>query len=171
MYDEAFITQFMPKLKYLAEKYTNENYDENDLLSEGQIYLLEYLSSKQQNLNKHNLSKLVYDSVDRRLKTFVNRKVDDNTEPLTENIVEITLNRVLKVEELIQLLKDTLTDREYTIITLYYGIVSDEKTIKDIAKMYKVTQERIKQIKVRAEKKIKTKLGENGITCLNDLYF
>lgn len=55
-------------------------------------------------------------------------------------------------------LKSALTEKEKNIITKYYGIVPDVRhTLAELGKIYKVTRERIRQIKVIALNKLKIK--------------
>lgn len=67
---------------------------------------------------------------------------------------------VLELRELKQIMKEALTgslnDREEKIIKLRYGIESDkEHTLEELGKEFQVTRERIRQIEVKAMKKLK----------------
>jgi RNA polymerase primary sigma factor len=67
---------------------------------------------------------------------------------------------VLELKELKQIMKEALTgslnDREEKIIKLRYGIESDkEHTLEELGKEFQVTRERIRQIEVKAMKKLK----------------
>ena len=44
-------------------------------------------------------------------------------------------------------LLDTLTDREKDVIRLYFGLDGQEWTLESIAQKYKLTRERVRQIK------------------------
>lgn len=53
-------------------------------------------------------------------------------------------------------LKSTLTDKERDIITRYYGIDPHVRhSLAELGTLYKVTRERIRQIKVDALRKLK----------------
>lgn len=61
-----------------------------------------------------------------------------------------------KVSEAYEKLKITLSEREQDIITRYYGIAPHVRhTLAEIGEIYKVTRERIRQIKVEALRKLK----------------
>lgn len=49
-------------------------------------------------------------------------------------------------QNLSKMLKETLNDREYQIIALQFGFNGEPMQIKDIAKKFKLSQARIKQI-------------------------
>ena len=54
--------------------------------------------------------------------------------------------------------EEELTDREADIITRYYGINDKVRhSLAELGEIYKVTRERIRQIKVEALKKLKVK--------------
>lgn len=61
-----------------------------------------------------------------------------------------------KIQEAYKQNKASLTTREKEIITRYYGIQPHVRhTLAEIAKIYEVTRERIRQIKVEALRKLK----------------
>ncbi|MFC1694078.1 sigma factor-like helix-turn-helix DNA-binding protein, partial [Candidatus Latescibacterota bacterium] len=62
---------------------------------------------------------------------------------------EKTLENSLKLE--IEKALSTLTDREAEVISLYFGINSDNPlTLEGIGKIFKITRERVRQIKEKA---------------------
>lgn len=80
------------------------------------------------------------------------------------NIIEV---RAEKVREAYEKYDNLLTEKERDIITKYYGIdLSVRHTLEEIGKQYFVTRERIRQIKVKALKKLNlTVLTEYRKTC------
>ena len=63
-----------------------------------------------------------------------------------------------RVEKAYNKLKTLLTQREKDVITRYYGIDKHVRhTLHEIGTLYKVTRERIRQIKAEALRKIKIK--------------
>jgi RNA polymerase primary sigma factor len=63
-----------------------------------------------------------------------------------------------KVENAFRERKHLLTDKEVEIITRFYGIDDRVRhTLEEIATMYQVTRERIRQIKSGALKKLEVK--------------
>lgn len=56
-----------------------------------------------------------------------------------------------KINKAYQKLKNTLTEKEKEVITRYYGIDDQVRhSLAEIGKMFQVTRERIRQIKVDA---------------------
>jgi RNA polymerase primary sigma factor len=72
--------------------------------------------------------------------------LEDKAQPSTD---EITMDNSLKLE--IEKVISTLTVREAEVIRLYFGINSDNPlTLEDIGKIFKITRERVRQIKEKA---------------------
>ena len=171
MYNEQLITSFMPKLIKLAEKHADLQLDFDDILSEGQIYMLDYLQKHQnEQVDEHNL----YCSVDHRLKTFVTnkkkKKDEENLIPIDTVIVIDTAHNSERVESFLSLIKSFLTEREFDIIAKSFGVYTTDATFADIAKEYNLSANRIKQIRDKAIVKIRVELAELNITCPEDLF-
>ncbi|MBQ8218246.1 MAG: hypothetical protein IJZ79_02980 [Bacilli bacterium] len=167
MYDENIIINLMPKLKKLAAKYANEQHDEDELLSEGQLYLLEYLANKQNAENREQLSHKAYVSVNNRLKTFTSKPIED-TVALNDCVIVISHYMSCDSEKLIALIKDILSDKEFNIIMDYYGMYSNGKTCEEIAKEFGLSGSRISEIRRHAEYKIRHNFRNKHIS-LEDL--
>ena len=72
--------------------------------------------------------------------------LEDKAQPSPD---EITMDNSLKLE--IDKALSTLTYREAKVISLYFGINRDNPlTLEDIGKIFKLTRERVRQIKVKA---------------------
>ena len=65
--------------------------------------------------------------------------------------------RAEEVEKAYNKLKTLLTEREADVIKRFYGIEAVRHSLAEIAEKYKVTRERIRQIKVIALDKLKVK--------------
>lgn len=63
-----------------------------------------------------------------------------------------------KVEKALSATSDVLTDREYEVVSRYYGLNHYTRhTLEEIGKLFGLTRERIRQIKAEALIKIKLK--------------
>lgn len=61
-----------------------------------------------------------------------------------------------RVKKAYDKLKKTLTEKEADIVTSFYGINKNVRhSLAEIAEKYKVTRERIRQIKTQAMRKLK----------------
>lgn len=78
--------------------------------------------------------------------------------PDNEPLLDDQINRNLVLNDLDKML-DTLTDREHDLIRMLFGIGMDPVESKDIADMYGVGKERIRQMKEAALKKLKRKFS------------
>ena len=77
--------------------------------------------------------------------------------PLSDNFTKEAINIALK----------TLNSREYKVITEFYGLNGElEKSIKDIAKEMNLGDERIRQIRKGAIKKLEKRCGKTLKTLL-----
>lgn len=69
----------------------------------------------------------------------------------------------VKIQKAYNKYSDLLTEKEKEVMTRYYGLNSQVRhTLAEIGKMYQVTRERIRQIKVEALIKIKIKDASMG---------
>ncbi len=75
--------------------------------------------------------------------------------------VDVMIRRE-EVEHLLEVMKKTLTYREREIIKLRYGIGGDGYTymLEEVGRIFKVTDERVRQIEARALQKLYQKLGQ-----------
>ena len=78
--------------------------------------------------------------------------------PDNEPLLDDKINRNLVLNDLDKML-DTLTDREHDLIRMLFGIGMDPVESKDVADMYGVGKERIRQMKEAALKKLKRKFS------------
>lgn len=69
----------------------------------------------------------------------------------------------VKIQKAYNKYSDLLTEKEQEVMTRYYGLNNQVRhTLAEIGKMYQVTRERIRQIKVEALIKIKIKDASSG---------
>ena len=90
-------------------------------------------------------------------KTTVEDTLTEEIAPLSDNFTKEAINIALK----------TLNSREYKVITEFYGLNGElEKSIKDIAKEMNLGDERIRQIRKGAIKKLEKRCGKTLKTLL-----
>ncbi len=81
-----------------------------------------------------------------------------NTEDVERNIVEEDLKRI--INELLE----TLPPRERTVIIHRYGLNGEEpKTLEEIGKMLNISRERVRQIEIKALKRIRKMAVKSGL--------
>ena len=69
------------------------------------------------------------------------------------------INDKINHDEIHYLMHDTLRPKEIEILSVRYGLIDgEEHTLEQIGKAYGVTRERIRQIQVKAERKLKEKI-------------
>ena len=159
MFDEKFIEEFMPSLMSLVKKYANEEHDEDELLSDGQMAMLDYLSKEEHCKNKH-LKKNLYESLNRKLKNI--SKKHDDTKVDFESISFVTI-RTYDSDKFIETIKECLNEREFDLLTGYYGIFTYSKTLEALAKEKHIAKERVRWIIRKSEDKIRKSFEKNGI--------
>ena len=164
MFDEKFIQDFMPSLIQIVKKYANDEHDEDELLSDGQLSMLEYLSGhcKSKNL-KYNL----YRHLDSKLKKISEQHNEDQVNVDVDKLIIVNVSDY-NIEDVLDIMRDCLSTREFDIITSFYGIYTTDKTCRQIADEFNMDLERVKWLKKRAEMKIRKACDKSGI-CLYDL--
>lgn len=74
-----------------------------------------------------------------------------------DNELELTVD----FQEAIELIKYTLTPREYRVLELRFGLENNQpKTLKEVAIPFFVTEERIRQIEAKSLRKIRREIGK-----------
>lgn len=164
MYDQALINRFIPKIRYLAKRYVNDYYDEDELFSEGMLKLLEYMSNRPDVTYDSKFVHNAYAAVKQKL-DLISSKL-----PCEYNIVEIdTLyntpehKHAYNSVQLVKFLKQFLNEREFIVITAYYGIMTQKKSNKLLGKHFGVSGANIYRIRVEAERKLRKKFKQNDI--------
>jgi len=71
--------------------------------------------------------------------------------------IRLTILKPLKpkIRDEIKKALKTITEREAKVLTMYLGLLEKPKTLKQIADHFHVTQERIRQMKAKALRKLK----------------
>ena len=88
------------------------------------------------------------------------------SEYIANNYDELKTEEIKKV---ISSLIDCLNDREQYVITEYFGLNAEEgKTLEEIGNSINLTKERVRQIKEKALKKLRSEALNNSIT--SDIY-
>lgn len=124
-----------PKMKEIAEKMEIEEYKVNELYD-----LKKSITSLDTPMNDDG------DSTN-TLGQFIEDK--NTTTPLQEC-------EKLDLKEKLQEVLSTLTEREEKIIRLRYGLYDEkQRTLEQVAKIFNVTRERIRQIEMKALKKLR----------------
>lgn len=164
MFDVKFIEEYLPTIEGLATKYQNEYHDYDELFSEGQLVLLEYLI-KNKDDSRENLKGRLWSVINHRL-----RKLSEETNN-AENIVDLTKisysNIILDVGSLYEAIS-SLKEREQEVISKYYGLNTNKQTLEEIGEFYGITKCRVKNIRKYAEYKIKQYLHNKGINNYSD---
>ena len=96
------------------------------------------------------------------------QETDDliESEYIANNYDELKIEEIKKV---ISTLIDCLNDREQYVITEYFGLNAEEgKTLEEIGNSINLTKERVRQIKEKALKKLRSEALNNSIT--SDIY-
>ena len=85
-----------------------------------------------------------------------------------DSITESELNDH-EVKRTLTVLMDCLTEREKMVLSDYYGLTGDDElTLEEIGKKLGLTKERVRQIKEKSLKKLRTEAIKNSITA--DIY-
>lgn len=84
-------------------------------------------------------------------KTTIEDTLTEDTVPFTDNFTKDSISKALKI----------LNEREYKVISEFYGLNGEyERPIKDIAKEMRLCNERVRQIRKGAIKKIEKRCGK-----------
>jgi len=98
---------------------------------------------------------------------YINNETNENPE-YKDSITESEL-RNNEIKRTLTVLMDCLNAREKVVLTNYFGLTGDdEMTLEEIGKELKITKERVRQIKEKALKKLRTEAIKNSIT--SDIY-
>lgn len=171
MYNEQIIENLLPKISKLAEKHSNEYCDQDELFSEGQLYLVEYLYKRRSEANKQNIEANAYKAISHRLKQFADKNVKTRSdEESLSDIVTFNTIPVYRDIEFIELLRTILSERELIVIERYYGLNTYKSTFDQIGKDLQCSAETVRLTTRKAEHKIRTYLKKNNIDCLRDLF-
>ena len=84
-----------------------------------------------------------------------NLKSGENDNP------DVIVNSKVFNEQLIETLKECLTKSEFRLITYYFGINCEKKTVEELAEKYNVPEIKVKKAIARIVKSLKTKLNES----------
>lgn len=165
-YDTKAIQSYIPIVKSIAKKYTTNNNEYEELVSEGYVYMLNYINNHD-TIVKSNF----YNALDSKIKTYANRVAKNNLIITDIENVTYTINPILLDKRKINKdIKELLSEREYYVIVNYFGIFGEKQSLVEISKAYNISSERIRVTKVKALNKIKAYLTKLGVNSIEDLY-
>ena len=148
-YPITYITR-ITKVKRAYEDFVNKHGREP---SDDELLQLANITQKQ--YNSVVLNKSYCQSIDTPItddgKTTVENILTEDITPFSDSFTKETISSALKI----------LNPREYKVITEFYGLEGQyERTIKDIAKEMNLGDERIRQIRKGAIKKLEKRCGK-----------
>ena len=148
-YPITYITR-ITKVKKAYEDFVNKHGREP---SDDELLQLANITQKQ--YNSVVLNKSYCQSIDTPItddgKTTVENILTEDITPFSDSFTKETISSALKI----------LNPREYKVITEFYGLEGQyERTIKDIAKEMNLGDERIRQIRKGAIKKLEKRCGK-----------
>lgn len=146
------ITKVKKAYDNFVSKYFREPNDEE---------LIKLTNLTQKQYNSTIMNKSYCQSIDSPItddgKTTIEDVLTEEQKPFSDNFTKEAISNSLKI----------LNPREYKIITEYYGLDGNlEKSIKEIAKEMDIGDERVRQIRKSAIKKLKKKCGKTLATLL-----
>ena len=140
---------------HISKKYATTNIDQDDLISIGTIGLIMFLRSSKKTKSE------VY------LNEPIGKDKDDNEVTLMEVLetdeksIEDEIDLKMKVKKLYEKMKETLKDREKTILELRFGLNGTKpKTQNEIASMMGISRSYVSRIETKAMGKLSKELQE-----------
>jgi RNA polymerase primary sigma factor len=98
---------------------------------------------------------------------YVNATVSGNDKFEDTGVAEFI--KMSEMKSALSVLMQSLTERERIVLSKYYGLCEEkEKTLEEIGKEFGLTKERVRQIKEKALKKLRSEALKNSIT--EDIY-
>ena len=165
---------------HVAKKYFGSGADQDDLVSIGTVGLIKAISSFKPDKGIR-LATYAARSIDNEILMYfrglkktaqdvsindpIETDKDGNTLTLTDVIADNSdivedLDLKVKLEQLKEFLKDTLTPRELTIIRLRYGLGGrPELPQREVAKKLKISRSYVSRIEKRALQKLRARFG------------
>lgn len=95
------------------------------------------------------------------LETPIGEEGDSNIGDFVEDESSVTpveyVNDVSLVEQVYEIMQETLTDREDKVIRMRYGLDGNEPmTLEEVGQEFNVTRERVRQIQAKAIRKMRS---------------
>ena len=154
------IDRYIPLIESLAVQYENDYIELEDLKSEAILEILIYLH-RGIILNDKLVKNIVLDKFSDLLSKIV------PTEEFENNMLLIDLN-ITNFEKLSKAMHRLLIKRDSEILLLRYGIYGKTYTLQQIADMYGLSRERVRQIVYESIWKLKKYFRRNDIKCIED---
>lgn len=158
MYDQFDVSKYLSTVEKLAKRYANSYHDFDELFSEGQLALVEYLNKEDG--SRPNLTGRLYSVIKNRITSLANI-IDDN---IDYNIDITSIQDISHIDS--ELLNDALNsikDRERDIICKFYGLYTTKLTLSEIAEEYHISKSRVKDIRNCGENRMKRYLSSCSI--------
>ncbi len=157
---ESVVAEYLPLVKGIAFRYKNSGLSKDDLIQEGMLGLLEACNRFD---NQHNvqfstyatfwIKKYILLAVSRELKQILHISYKD-TEKLADTRTLVTTPPITQDNSNIEaILKQNIPELEKQIVLLSF---KHGKTLKDIALELNLTPEKVKQLRTKALRRIKT---------------
>lgn len=146
--DNDSIKKYLKIIDKYAKYYENKHHDYDELFSEGQFKLIEFLDTNPVNTD-HNIRRAIYTTI-KNLASTVDDYIDYSVD------MNILAKRIKIVpHDTIHKLFYGLSDREKDILTKRFGTYGPILSIKEIAKIYNLSDGRIRQILNKTMEKIR----------------
>lgn len=189
----AIVTANLRFVWQIASRYKGKGVDMEDLVSEGNLGLLHAVEkfdlSKDAKLTTYAVWWIKYyitEFIEKRQESIVNERDDEllntksNSQECTDEEDEnVTLGETVMSSEaydeinereksykdIVNKILPVLNDRERVIVASYYGIGDKEtKNLEDISKVFKISKERVRQIKEAAMRKLRSEALVNSFS-------
>ena len=168
MLDSKLIAEYLPTIEGLAKKYENDYHDYDELYSEGQLVLVEYLT-KNSNDSRANIKGRLWSVINHRLRKL-SKEVDEYRDfDVNGDMIDL-ISRDPPNMDFTDLYNaiNSLKEREQDVIKRYYGFDTNKQTLEEIGQTYNISKVRVKTIRQYAEYKIKTYLHSVGKDTYSD---
>ena len=167
---------------HISKKYATTNIDQDDLISIGTIGLIKGINSFKPDKNirlatyaarciENEILMFLRSSKKTKSEVYLNEPIgkdkDDNEVTLMEVLetddksIEDEIDLKMKVKKLYEKMKETLKDREKTILELRFGLDGNKpKTQNEIASMMGISRSYVSRIETKAMGKLSKELQE-----------
>lgn len=159
---EALTKHYLKSVGSVAKRISTETkVDLDELIGEANLYLSE-LFTTEKNL-RQDINFYIRNNVERKLKRYALNKISENLLKEERNHTlcnevkdEETRFNIYQVKDLIEGLKETLTEREREVLILRFGLIDGQpKTLEEVGEVFQVNRERIRQIEAKVLRKLR----------------
>jgi len=190
----AIVTANLRFVWQIASRYKGKGADMEDLVSEGNLGLLHAIEkfdlSKDAKLTTYAVWWIKYyitEFIEKRQQSIINERDDEVLSSRTNSVhgcndeedENVTVGETVMSSEsydemnereknykdIVNRILPVLNDRERVIVASYYGIgEKDTKNLEDISKVFKISKERVRQIKEAAMRKLRSEVLVNSFS-------